>query len=241
LKLLPRLAPGVRPAAVAWNAAALLGFSALGAALVHLLAYHVVAVAPGPHWSATALALLLHCPLIGPLGLVVAVALLAPALAFREALRLERLNAALSNLIAAYRASLPPAHEALPRSPRRLAALFLLVLAAQGAWSVVAGLICPMSVIMVMGGARMTMSAATTWPLTPLHLLAALLIAAALWRYERRLRRLRAQVERRLLLLRALGVADPDPLPQPRAARLPAGCAGLTLFARPPPLTASRI
>jgi hypothetical protein len=102
--VLPRLASGQTWAATASNAAGLLAAALLGAGLVHLLAYHLPAGMPfGPRWDRQALALLVHCPLVGPLGLIAAITVLAPLLACWELRRLERLNA--NNRLAEYRQS----------------------------------------------------------------------------------------------------------------------------------------
>lgn len=233
--LLPRLVPGQRRAAMAWNAAAVLAMAASGAALIHILTFHVIAVPSGPRWGQTALSLLARCPLFGPLGLIVASAVLAPLLAFREMLRLERLRVALAALLAARHAPLPATHEAIPRSATRLGGFFLALLALQGVWGAVAALLCPMRVSMVMSGVHMTMTASSPWPLTPLHLLVAALLALALWRFELRLTHLRSQISRRLRALLGLdGHAQALP-PIPRVARLAPGWYGHAHFARPPP------
>ena len=229
----PRLVPGQQRAAVWWNIIAMCGLAAIGAALVHVLTFHILAIPPGPRWGTLALALLVQCPLFGPLGLIAAFAVLAPLLAFRETLRLERLNATLAALVATRRASAPPMHETLPRSSARLAGFFVALLALQGIWSALAALVCPMSVTMVMGGVRMTMTASSAWPLTPLHLLMAALLALALWRLELRLTRLRS-VARRLRALLAMVSTSHTPLSAPFLHRTPHWFPQ-SLFARPPP------
>src|ERR687885_681074 len=120
-QMLPRLAPGQTWAATAYNAVGLLAAALVGAGLVHFLAYHLPAGVPfGPHWDRQALALLVHCPLVGPLGLIAAIVVLAPLLACWELRRLERLNTTAVRLLRVRRIPLPPTHEALPRSARRL-------------------------------------------------------------------------------------------------------------------------
>ena len=120
-QVLPRLAPGQTWAATAYNAVGLLAAALVGAGLVHVLAYHLPAGMPfAPRWDRQALALLVHCPLVGPLGLIAAIAVLAPLLACWELRRLERLNATAVRLLRVRRIPLSPTRQALPRSPRRL-------------------------------------------------------------------------------------------------------------------------
>lgn len=237
--MLPRLVPGDGRAAAVCNAAGLPATALVGAGLVHVLAYHLPLGIPfGPRWGAVALDLLVHCPLLGPLGLVVAIAVLAPLLALHEVLRLQRLNAALAALMAARHAPLPPAREPIPRSPWRLAGFAVVLLGMQVALLGLAGLVRPMQITMVMGGAAMTMPLMPALPLGPLHVLIAALCALLLWRMECRLTRLRAEVARRLRLLSGIGARTHVPLLHPRAARLPRGWHGHVLFARPPPSAA---
>ncbi len=239
--MLPRLAAGEGSAAHVYNAAGLLGAALAGAALVHLLAYHVPAGVPtAPHWSASLLLLLAHCPLLGPLGAIAAIAVLAPLLLLREVVRLERLNAALARRLAAQRAPASRGESLAPRSPRRLAGFILVLLALQVALFSAAGLVCPMHVSMLMGGKLMTMSTAAALPLAPLHLAVAALVGLLLWRVERRLTHLRAAVARRLgLLAHHHATYHPQP-PASRDVRLPLGWYGQPLFARPPPVAIAR-
>ncbi len=235
--MLPRLVSGRERTAAAWNVLALLATALVGVGLVHLLAYHIPFGVPlGPRWVAAAVALLAHCPLAGPLGVIVAVAVLAPLLACRELLRLERLATSLTDLSAARRLPPPPSRETLPRSPRRLAVFALTLLGPQTALFALAGVICPMQGTMLMNGAPMTVPMTPALPLGPLHLVVALALALVLWRVERRLTRLRTQIAHRLELLALCPIVDRAPLPAPRAARLPLGWYGAALFARPPPL-----
>jgi hypothetical protein len=191
-----------------------------------------------PRWDRQALALLVHCPLVGPLGLIAAIAVLAPLLACWELRRLERLNTAAVRLLRIRRIPLPPTHEALPRSPRRLLGLFALLLSLQVTLVGLAGWLDPMQTTMLMGGRLMTMVSTPVLPLGPLHLVVAALLALILWRVEHRLAQVRAEVARRLCLLTAAR-GDQAAVPiGPRLTRLRSGWDGLALFARPPPHTA---
>ena len=234
-QLLPRLAPGQRRAATAYNAMGLLATALVGAGLVHLLAYHLPAGVPfGARWDSQALALLVHCPLVGPLGLIAAIAVLAPLLACWELRRLERLNTTAARLLQARRLPLPPTHQALPRSPRRLLGLFALLLSLQVTLVGLAGWLDPMQTTMVMGGRLMTMASTPMLPLGLLHLVVATLLALVLWRVEHRLTQVRAEVARWLRLLTTGGHQAALPI-GPRLTRLRSGWDGLALFARPPP------
>ena len=234
-QLLPRLAPGQRRAAMAYNAMGLLATALVGAGLVHLLAYHLPAGVPfGARWDSQALALLVHCPLVGPLGVIAAIAVLAPLLACWELRRLERLNTTAVRLLRVRRIPLPPTHEALPRSPRRLLGLFTLLLSLQVTLVGLAGWLDPMQTTMVMGGRLMTMASTPMLPLGLLHLVVATLLALVLWRVEHRLTQVRAEVARWLRLLTTGGHQAALPI-GPRLTRLRSGWDGLALFARPPP------
>lgn len=238
--LLPRLVLGHGRAAAACNAGVLCGVALVGAGSVHLLAYHALpGLLLGPQWGVMALALLMHCPLRGPLGLIAAMAVLAPMLALREVLRLERLSTVLDAARRARRAARVPACAVAPRSLGRLAGLVALVLGLQALLLHLFGLLCPMQATMVMGGVPMTMALAPALPLGPLQVVVAILCALALWRLECRLIRLRAEVARWMSLLRAGEAGRTPPLAAPRAARYLLGWYGFTLFARPPPFAAT--
>jgi hypothetical protein len=237
-QVLPRLAPGPGRAATAYNATGLLATALVGAALVHLLAYHLPAGVPfGARWVSQALALLVHCTLVGPLGLIAAIAGLAPLPACWELRRLKRLNMMAVRLLRARRIPLAPMHQALPRSPRRLLGLLALLLSLQVTLLGLAGWLDPMQITMVMDGRLMTMASTPVLPLGLLHLVVAALLALVLWRVEHRLREVRAEVARRLRMLTACG--DQAALPiGPHLTRLRSGWDGLAFLARPPPHSA---
>jgi hypothetical protein len=204
--------------------------------LVHLLAYHLPPGVPfGLRWDRQALALLVRCPLVGPLGLIAAIAVLAPLLACWELRRLERLNTTAVRLLRARRIPLPPSHQALPRSPWRLLGLFTLLLSLQATLLGLAGWLHPMQTTMMMGGRLMTMASTPVLPLGLLHLVVAALLAFILWRVEHRLIQVRAEVARRLRLLTAARSDQAAILIGPRLTRLWSGWDGPALFARPPP------
>jgi hypothetical protein len=220
------------------NAGILLTLAAVGAALVHVVSYHLPGgIDSGRYWTATLPALLVHCPLLGPLGVLVAIAVFAPLYALREIVRLERLAEALSRRLAAHGYADPP-HELMPRSPWRLIAFVAALLILQILLLSLAQLLCPMPATMVMGGVVMTMPAAPAVLLTPLHLLVAFLLGALLWSTERRLTCLRTGVAHRLRLLAAMpGIAAATP-PLPGRPQLPPEWWARALLARPPPIAA---
>ena len=235
-QVLPRLAPGQTWAATASNAVGLLAAALMGAGLVHLLAYHLPAGMPfAPRWDRQALALLVHCPLVGPLGLIAAIAVLAPLLACWELRRLERLNTTAVRLLRARRIPLPPTQQVLPRSPWRLLALFTQLLSLQVTLVGLAGWLDPMQTTMVMGGRLITMASTPVLPLGPLQLVVAALLALILWRVEHRLTQVRAEVARCLRLLTAAHGGQAALPIGPRHTRPRSGWDGLALFARPPP------
>lgn len=174
--LLPRLLPLRARGAALGNLAAVLVVALAGAGLVHLLAYHVPSGVPlGPQWVATALSLLAHCPLVGPLGVILSVALALALLGLRELRRLERLNGSLALVLAARparrsRAPLPfpPDTETLPRSPWRLVLFVVVLLGVQVGALGIFDALWPMHMTvtmpMVMDGRLMTMA----MPMAPL-------------------------------------------------------------------------
>lgn len=243
MPLLPRLARGQTRAAVVWNAAGLLATALVGTGMVHLLAYHVPLTTPfSAHWVAAAVALLAACPLVRPLGGGAAViAVLVMLLALWEVQRLERLNKGLGRLLAAHRLPLPSpqAQEAVPRSSGRLAIFVGVVLGLQVTLLGVLEALYPMRASMVMHGVPMTMVMPPTLPLAPLHLGVAVLLGLLLWRVERRLTRLHAQIAQRRRLLAHRGSATPILPALSRPAHLPRAPYGHALFARPPPAPTS--
>lgn len=236
--ILPRLVPGRRRHAGAWNAGGLLALAAMGAALVHIVSYHLPAgIGSGRYWIDTLPALLVHCLLFGPLGVMVAIAIFAPLYVVREVLRLRRLAETLSRRLATHGFGAAP-RVVMPRSPRRLLAFISALLILQTLLLSLFQLLCPMPVTMVMGGVVMTMPSAPAVLITPVHLLVATLLGALLWYAERRLTCLRRDVAQRLrLLATAHRTASAIPLvsgrPQPPLAWL-----AEALFARPPPIAA---
>ncbi len=208
----------------------------VGAGIVHLLAYHVPVHVPfGLRWAATALYLLVHCPLIAPIGGVLALGGLAWLSTAREVGRLRQVSAHLAGLISARSAPPTTLDPVQPRSPRRLAVVVLALLVAQAAVFTVADALFPMHMTMVMDGTTMVMPAAAAAPLWMLHALVALGLGGLFWRCERRLAGLRAQVAAYLrVLFRSYAVRVLPVL----ARRFPPPLTqwyGVYLFARPPP------
>jgi hypothetical protein len=231
---LPRLVAARSPLAAAGNLAGLLLAALAGASLVHLAAYHLPFSVPlGPLWVAQALALLAHCPLIGPLGCVALGAALAIWRAAHELRRLEHLKTALARSLAARRGVVPRpcTHDLQPRSLRRLVFFISVLLGLQLLVLAVAMWLFPMHITMRMNGVLMAMPMAPTVPVLPLHLLIAGLLGLLLWRLERRLTGLRAEVHHLSLLGRSGSAGRlPQPIPVSHVAQpLP----DHALFARP--------
>ncbi len=246
--LLPRLLPARTRAAALCNIAVVLVVALAGAGLVHLLAYHLPPGVPlDPGWMPAALSLLAHCPLVGPLGLALSIALALALLGLRELRRLERLNGSLARMLIARparRSIAPPSPadvEAVPRSPWRLALFVAVLLGLQVSALGIIDALWPMRMTvtmpMVMDGRLMAMAMpmAPLLPLGALHAAVAVLLGLLLWRVERRLTRLRALVASHLRRLRQRhqGVVPPRPLPV--GGRLLRDRHGPSLFARPPP------
>lgn len=224
---------------MAWNIVGLLVTALAGAGIVHLLAYHIPFAVPfDPRWAATALDLVIHCPLGSPLSAVATVALLTLLLARYELRRLDRLDAVLARCLTAGRVPVPAGHEIVPRSPCRLVLLTMVLLGLQVAALGIYDLCCPMHMTMVTNGAPMTMPMAPVLPLAPVHLVVASLLGLVLWRVERRLTRLRAQIAGRLTALIVAGSTEDAAARWRQVTLRPLAWSAPTLFARPPPSVA---
>jgi hypothetical protein len=224
---------------VAWNIVGLLVTALAGAGLVHFLAYHIPLAVPfDPRWAATALDLVNHCPHGSPLSAVAIIALLTLLLVRYELRRLDRLDAALARCLTAHRVPVPAGHEIVPRSPCRLFLLTIVLLGLQVAALGIYDLCYPMRMTMVMNGAPMTMPMAPVLPLAPVHLVVAALLGLVLWRVERRLTRLRAQIAGRLTALIVAGGTEDAAARWRRVTLRPLAWSAPTLFARPPPSVA---
>lgn len=232
--LLPRLRGGAARPTALWNLLGLLVAGLAGAALVHLLAYHLPASVPlGGRWGSAFLTLLARCPLRVPLTLAAVVAALALILVLRDLWRLERLNRALAVISPRQRRREGLDVGRVPRSPWRLAGFIIVLLGLQAALFGMVSLLCPMRTSMVMNGAPMAMPISPALPLAPLHLLVASVIGLLLWLTERHLTHLREQIAGRLRLL--AHVAGVVPWVNASPARAPHQRCGHALFARPPP------
>lgn len=224
---------------MAWNIVGLLVTALAGAGIVHLLAYHIPFAVPfDPRWAATALDLVIHCPLGSPLSAVATVALLTLLLARYELRRLDRLDAVLARCLTAGRVPVPAGHEIVPRSPCRLVLLTMVLLGLQVAALGIYDLCCPMHMTMVTNGAPMTMPMAPVLPLAPVHLVVAALLGLVLWRVEHRLTRLRAQIAGRLTALIVAGSTEDAAARWRQVTLRPLAWSAPTLFARPPPSVA---
>ncbi|MGH2389890.1 MAG: hypothetical protein ACRDIE_16945, partial [Chloroflexota bacterium] len=210
------------PAAVL-GAGLLLLTATFGAALVHIIEYHLGLGGSGD-WRTNALLMLRRCPLSGGL-LVVVLCALGTAIALWRELRVLRLRHCRLTWAAA-RAGIKPATSYLPLPRRRGRLLHLLIplLAVQLALYTLADHLWSMGVQMRMGGILMTMPVQGAAPVLPLHLMVAVGLAVLLWRLERRLTVLRSVIAIVHRLLRLLGPdaatvrISPGPAPRPRCA-----------------------
>jgi len=84
----------------------------------------------------------------------------------------------------------------------------------------------------------MTMPMAPVLPLAPVHLVVASLLGLVLWRVERRLTRLRAQIAGRLTALIVAGSTEDAAARWRQVTLRPLAWSAPTLFARPPPSVA---
>jgi hypothetical protein len=232
---MPRLSPCSGSCGVAKGIGALLVLAAAGAALVHIVEYHLGLGGNGQH-MATIQFMLAHCPVRGAL-LVVLVAVMLTAFAlFRELRVLWGRQRSLAQ--AARRAGVvtspppgrPPLHAA------RFVALFLPILAGQLGLTALVARFLPMTFAMDMHGVSMDMSIQPALPMLPLQLIVALLLAAFAWRLERRFITLHTLIATvcRLLML-ALGALLRVSIPSFPSLPRPSRYGGPTTLSRPPP------
>jgi hypothetical protein len=220
---------------VALGAGLLFLLAAFGAALVHIIEYHLGLGSSGD-WRANALSMLAHCPLSGGLVVVVLCTLsaLAAVLGQVRALSLQRrrLTRAASPAVIGRSA----ACTMLPRRPARLLQLLIPLLALQFGLYELADHLWTMGISMRMGGVLMTMPVHGAAPLLPLHVMIAVVSAFLVWRLERRLTVLRAVIARIRRLLGLFGAARrPSRIPLGPALRPLCAWVAPALLSRPPP------
>jgi len=184
----PRLHPGEGAAGAAANLGALVLAGLLGAALLHLSAFHIRAGGTGAY-------LLAHCPWRLAILAVLLISL-SSALLFRRELR--ALLRELSHLAAGLRVR--PEEDAAPRRSVRLAGFFVALGSIQTVATALAMRLDPMRAPMAAGGHRMLMAIGPAFPLWLGQMAIASVLAAVLWRMERSVSALR----RRVALLRHL-------------------------------------
>jgi hypothetical protein len=213
----------------------LLLLAAFGAALVHIIEYHLGLGSSGD-WRANALSMLAHCPLSGGLVAVILCTLGAMAVLLRDlrALSLQRRRLTRAASLAGIRPSV--ACVVLPRRPVRLLQLLIPLLIIQFGLYELADHLWSMGVPMRMGGILMTMPVQGAAPLLPLHLIMAVVPAILIWRLERRLTVLRSVIASVRRLLGLFG-ADTQAVRIPLDPALRPLCAWVApaLLSRPPP------
>ncbi len=220
---------------VALGAGLLLLLAAFGAAVVHIVEYHLGLGSSGD-WRANALSMLAQCPLSGSLVAIVLCTLGAAAVLLHElrALSLQRRRLTTAASLAGI--GQPDACLVLPRRPARLLQLLIPLLTLQFGLYELADHLWAMGVPMRMGGVLMTMPVHGAAPLLPLHLIVAVLLAVLVWRLERRLTVLHFVIAtvRRLLGLVG-GACRPARIPPGPALRPLCAWVAPALLSRPPP------
>jgi hypothetical protein len=218
------------------RAGALLIVAGLGAALVHVVEYHVGLgdVAGRP---ASIGFMLAHCPIRGGLLIVLAIAALTLLALCGELRALMRRRRRLMDEARSLRVAPPSPSTCAPLRPGRLLALFLpLLLCQAGLYDLVAHWL-PMAISMRMHGVVMAMPVQGALPLLPVHLAVAAMLAALIWRLERRFVALQTAITAlRKLLRQALLAVRTVPLPPaPSVAPIFSFC-GPGALSRPPPV-----
>ncbi len=223
---IPGLAPG---------AGLLILLSAFGAALAHIVEYHLGLGSSGD-WRANALSMLAQCPLSGGLLAVILCTVGVLVALLRELRALNRRHRRLTRAASLVGISPHVSCVVLPRRPSRLLELLIPLLTLQIGLYDLADHLWSMGVSMRMGGALMTMPVHGAAPLLPLHLIVAIVPALLVWRLERRLTVLRSVIAAVRRLLGLFGV-DPQPAPIPSGPALRPLCAWVApaLLSRPPP------
>lgn len=214
--------------------------AAAGAALVHLMEYHLGLNASGGRLASMAF-MLAHCPVRGGLLVVLIVTVLTLCAVGHELRSLLGEQRRLTMAARRYHASvLPPGVRGGTRSLTRYVLLFLPILAGQAGLYALSAHLWPMVGLMRMHGAWMYMTAQGALPPLPLHLAVAAALAALAWRLERRFVALGAAiVAARRVLARILARARLVSLPaSPPGARL-SSYGGPAALSRPPPRLAA--
>jgi hypothetical protein len=226
---------GRSPTASALCGLALLCVLALfGAALAHIVEYHLGL--GSADWRRSALAMLARCPLSGGLAIVLVGTLATLYALLAEVRFLRRRHAALTRQAARAGLRATMTSRATARDPIRALELLAPLLGVQIAIYTVIDHLWPMGAVMRMDGVWMSMPSQGALPLLPLHVAIAVALALIVWRLERGITQLRAAIETVYRLL-------PLFLIQSRAAPLPSGPAtpplsvqaSPSLLSRPPP------
>jgi hypothetical protein len=210
--------------------------AAMGAALVHLVEYHVGLGSSGGRLDSMRF-MLAHCPVRGGLLVALIATVLTLFAVWRELRSLLGQQRRL--ILEAHRLQLAASHGPAPTMPLpmiRFVALLASILAGQAGLYALTAHLWPMISLMRMHGAWMYMEAPGALPLLPLHLVVAVALAALAWRLERRFTVLRAAIAAvRRAVARALSALLRVPLPSwPHVSWLHSYCVPAAL-SRPPP------
>jgi len=232
---LPQARAGTSLGALGVAAGVLCVVASLGAALVHIVEYHLGLGRVGDQPASIAF-MLAHCPVRGGLLVVIIVAMVTVLALFAElralALRHRRLTLAARHV--SELGSLPRARA--PLRPGRLVAVFVPLLCGQIGLYALAERVMPMTVRMSMHGELMNMAVQGATPPLPVHLIVALVLATLVWHLERRFVVLQVAITALRRLLR-LALLRPHRVRRARAPLLPllARWCGPGVLSRPPP------
>ena len=217
-------------------AGVLLVLAGLGAALVHVIEYHLGLGTVGGR-SASIAFMLAHCPARGAL-LAIAIAATLTTLALLGGLRLL-LRTQRRYTLQARAAGLDiPSMQVRPSPhPGRLVVLYPPLLLCQAGLYALAEHCLPMTVSTRMHGVVMDMAMRGALPLAPVHLVVALLLALLVWRLEHRFTVLHAVIStlRRLLRQAVLAPHHVHYPVAPPCTPLSRSC-GPGALSRPPPV-----
>ncbi|HWE60492.1 MAG TPA: hypothetical protein VHB98_02160 [Chloroflexota bacterium] len=232
----PRLSDRADALALGAGAGVLLMLAALGAALVHIVEYHLGLAGPGSGLASVRF-MLAHCPVRGGLLVVIVAATLTVLALLHELRSLSGRQRRLTLDARSLGVVVPASRDVMPRGAARLVALFVPILIGQlGVYALLARL-WPMTFLMRMHGALMVMTVQGAAPLLLAHLVVAVVLATCTWRLEHRFTMLQAAIAAvRRLLAHALTAPRHSVLPLcPPVPRL-SSYAGPAALSRPPPV-----
>jgi hypothetical protein len=230
---IPRILGSTSAAAVSLGVATLLALAVIGTSLVHLVEYHLgLGSANGRSAAATMLA---QCPLRGDL-LALLLLVVTLVLAVANSIRvLSRRKHRLEGLARQAGLATNALCVQMPRSGARYLRILVPLLILQVVVYQVFERAWPMGPMMRMNGVFIHMAPQGALPLAPVHLLIAVVLAAIVWRLERRISVLRALISVVRRLLARASTALRAPLPSVNVEINWRPVAGLLGLSRPPP------